>query len=150
MSASVEVRAVIRDLQAAVAQSTGRIGELNLHVTELGVDLQTVLEKKASGEIDLKLVKLGGGSGVKDTSTISLTMEPSEAVSAAHVDDELTNALAVIEAAIAVLDAEYVLSEATVEIAFETTMEGKISLVLGGEASRAVAHTVKVTFKPDE
>lgn len=150
MSASEEVRAVIRDLQAAVAQSTGRIGELGMRVTELGVDLETVLEKKASGEIDLKLVKLGGGGGVKDTTTISLTMEPSDAVGAAYVDDELTNALAVIEAAIAVLDADYVLSEATVEVAFETTMEGKISLVLGGEASRAKTHTAKVTFKPDE
>lgn len=150
MNATDEVRTVITQLQAALAQSSGRFSGLGLRVTELGVDLITTLERSASGEIDLKLIKIGGSGSIKDTSTLSLTMEPADVVSAAVMQDELSEALTVIEAAIAALDADFVLTEATVKVAFETTMDGRISLVVGGSASRERSHVARVTFRSDE
>ena len=150
LRASDEVRTVIAQLQAAVAQSAGRTTALGMRITELGVDLSTTMERSASGEIDLKLVKVGGGGSVRDASTVSLTMEPSDTVSASTIEDELTEALTVIEAAIAALDAEFVLTGATVEVAFEATVNGGISLVIGGAASRERSHVARVTFTPDE
>lgn len=149
MTAADEARTIIVALQAALVQSTGRMRELGMRVTELGVDLTTTFERKASGEIDLKLVKVGAAGSVKDASTISLTMEPTDTVSASKIEDELTEALAVIEGAIATLDADFVLTGATVEVAFETTVDGKISLVLGGAASRERTHVARVRFTPD-
>jgi hypothetical protein len=148
MAAADDVRAVLAMLQAALTQAAGRIGELGMRVDALGVDLKTQFKKKASGELDLRLVKIGGGGSEEQVSTISLTMEPTEVVSASHVDDELAEALTVIEAALATLEADFALTAATVEVAFATHVDGKISVVFGGEVSRERTHIARVSFEP--
>lgn len=148
MSVADEARQIIADLQSALVQATGQIASLGMRVTELGVDLKTVFVKGASGEIDLKLVKLGGGGSFEESSSISLTIEPVDVVSAQAIDDEVSRALEIIEAAVATIDEDFGLTSAKVEIAFVATVEGKIGVVLGGEVSREHAHTVSVTFAP--
>jgi hypothetical protein len=98
MAAVEDAREVLNSLQAALVQASGRISELGMRVKELGLDLKTVFERKASGELDLKLVKLGGGASVEKASVISMTMAPTDLVSASQIDDELSEALTVIEA----------------------------------------------------
>jgi hypothetical protein len=145
-----DARELIASLQAALVQASGRISELGMRVEELGLELKTVFERKASGELDLKLVKLGGGSSLEKASTISITMEPTDLVSAAQIDDELSEALTVIEAALAALHDDFSLADAAVGISFATQVDGKITVILGGELSRELTHVARIKFVPAE
>lgn len=143
-----EIKAVLQDLQAACVQASGQLIGLGLEVTGIGVDLRTTLDRTASGELDLKLVKLGGGVSTQAVSTISVDLEPADIASAGHIADELSDALVVIQEALAAVSTDFVVKESKVELAFTTALDGSVSVVIGGKVSHAETHIARIALAP--
>jgi hypothetical protein len=148
MSTDREIEKVLADLQAAIAEASGQIGDIGLKISEVEVDIKTTLHRRGGAEFDLKVVEFGGGVASEHVRTVSVIFAPEEAVPAAGFEQEIVGALKVIETAISSLEQRFSLSSAVAEIAFTTTVDGKISLVVGGEASRAETHTAKLKLTP--
>jgi hypothetical protein len=145
---SDDVQRLLSDLEAAVIAATGRIGGMGLRVEEVEVDVQTTLSRKAGGEIDFKVVKLGGGIGSESVHTVTVTFVPSSAAPAAGLDDDVVDALEVIERAMNAISERFSLSSAVVDISFTTSADGKISVVIGGEATKGETHVARLKLAP--
>ena len=148
MGSSDEVKTIVADLEAAIVSAGGRIGEAGLRVSEVDVDIKTTLERKVSGEIDLKILKVGGGLTTENVNTVSISFTPREVTPFDRFEGEIVDALVLIQSAVATLEKTFTLSSASVEIAFTRTIEGKLELVLGGEGSRSGSHTATIKLKP--
>lgn len=148
MGAGDEIARVLRDLQYAITVATGRIGEMGLKVSEVQADIKTVLSTEGGVELDLKVVKVGGGVSTERTHTVSVVFAPTPVAPAEGLEGKVVDALEVIEAAIASLDERFTVSSASAEIGFTTSAEGKISIVVGGGAERAETHTAKLKLVP--
>lgn len=144
-----ELDELIRDLQAAITAATGRLGAVGLRVDEVEVDVKTALTRRAGGELDLKVVKLGGGLGSERAVTVSVAFKPSPVTTAAGVEGEVIDALEVIEGAVAAIGDRFALSTAVVELDFATTTDGKLAVVVAGEASRTETHTARLKLAAD-
>jgi hypothetical protein len=149
MSFDDELHQVLSEFEGAVIAASGRLGELGLRVDQVEVDLKTVIEREASGELDLKVIKLGGGVGSEHGRTISVIFEPSASAPAASVNSELLDALELIERAVATASNYFALSSAMVELAFGTNADGRISVVVGGSARRTETHTARLRLAPE-
>ena len=148
MGSSDEVKTIVADLEAAIVSAGGRIGEAGLRVSEVDVDIKTTLERKVNGEIDLKILKVGGGLTTENVNTVSISFTPREVTPFDRFEGEIVDALVLIQSAVATLEKTFTLSSASVEIAFTRTIEGKLELVLGGEGSRSGSHTATIKLKP--
>lgn len=144
-----EVGHFIRQLDAAVTTATGRLSSMSMRVAKIQTTFKTVLAKNVEGKLDLKVLSLAGGGGHETASEVAVEFVPSGVVPAATLESELIDALETVAASVDALADRFDVRGATVTLEFTTTAEGKLSLVVGGDISRAYAHTATLVLEPE-
>ena len=145
------VRQVKEAVNAAIQDSTD-----SLAVTQLDLEIKTILKKTAGGEINLKVIELGGSYTEQEMSTIEISLEPGKILRGRggkrrDLRDDLSEAVKVIQEA--VREAErirprYGLKKAKITLQVGKTTEGKVALILEGEKSKQTTHKVVLTLAP--
>lgn len=136
-----EIDDLISQVDQAINAAAGRLADMKLRVSQAELSVKIQFDKKAGGEIDLKVVKLGAGVSSSDTSTITVSFKPKSVATAAALESEFISALEIIQRALGELDGKFDFTSAKVGIAFEVSVDGKISVIVGGEGSHSVTHT---------
>jgi hypothetical protein len=142
-----EIDDLASGVDQAIVAAAGRLADMKLRVGTVELSVKVQFKKKVEGGIDLKIVKVGTGWSSSDTSTITVSFKPKTVVPAAALDDELIDALEVVQRALGQLDGKFEFSSATVEIGLEVAADGKVSVVVGGEASHTVTHVAKLILE---
>lgn len=144
------VRQVKEAVNAANLDSTDRLA-----VTQLDLELKTILKKTAGGKISLNVIELGRSYTEQEISTIEISLEPGKIRRGRgkrrDLRDDLSEAVKVIQEA--VREAErirprYGLKKAKITLQVGKTTEGKVALILEGEKSKQTTHKVVLTLAP--
>jgi hypothetical protein len=141
-----EIDRLVTQVDAAIVAAAGRLADLKLRVSSVELSVKIAFTKKAGGKLDLTVVKLGSSVASSDISTITVSFKPKSIITASSVDDHFVDALEIVQRALEELDGRFDFTSAKVKMAFELSVEGKISVLVGGEASHAVTHNACLTL----
>ena len=141
-----DIEDLISQVDQAIIAAAGRLADMKLRVSQVELSVKVQFDKKVGGEIDLKVIKLGTVISSSDISTITVAFKPKSVVTAAAFEDEFISALEVVQRALGELDGKFDFTSAKVEIVFEVSADGKISIIVGGEGSHSVTHTATLTL----
>lgn len=136
------------ELDAAITTASGRLSDLQLRVESVDVTILTEFKKKAEGGLELKVLTLGAARGRETANEVTVTFRPRGLVPAATLESELIDGIEVIEETINGLAQGFAVTEASVQLSFVTTVEGKFKLVIGGEGSATDSHVAKLNLMP--
>ncbi len=136
------------ELDAAITTASGRLSELQLRVDTVEVTVLTEFTKKVDGGLELKVLTFGGAAGRETANEVAVVFRPRGLVPAATLESELIDGIEVIEEAVNGLTDGFAIMEASVQLSFVTTREGRFKLVIGGEGSKTASHSAKLNLVP--
>jgi Trypsin-co-occurring domain 2 len=146
---------LVRDMKSALVAANDQLGQNALKVTKVDLELHTVINKSAGGEISIKVLEIGGDVSKDETNTLSLTLVPSVGglELMASAPEDLVAAIVAIGAAsweAANAPPAFDLNEATVELEVGVTTEGQVKFFAKGSGSREQSHSMAITLAPIE
>ncbi len=143
-----DIESLISGVDQSITAATARLSELNLKVSKVDLSVKILFNKEANGEIDFKIIKLGANVSSEKISTIMVSFEPKSVVPASTFEEEFINAIEVVNRSLGKMDEKFNFSSAKIEITFELTVDGRISVVVGGSRKHVIAHTAILTLAP--
>jgi hypothetical protein len=148
---------LVRQVKAAIRHAEDRNPDKKLTVTQVDLEIKATFKKQigADGKVSWFPVPidLSAHHGSSEVQTISLCFIPAKfgAVLMGTVADELADAIESIRVALeeaAQSNPPFTLKDASVSLELGTTSDGKVQVIVGGEADSENTHTVKLTLAP--
>ena len=144
---------LVREVKAAINSADAQLRQNDLKITEVDLELRTVVETTAGGGVTIGVLEVGGDRTRDDTNTLSLRLTPSTAgvqLMASPAEDLVAAILATSAASLAAADSPpaFILVDATVTIEVEVNLSGKVSLIARGGAAHTKGHTLTLTLSP--
>lgn len=154
---AVSLVEIIRIIKAAVAYVEA---DESIRITQMEINLKTALEDNGQGGLVVRVLTLGYTVQDSEVQTIQLKLIPDsnddhgDTDEKHSVEDQLIVAINTIKIGVKEAQAAepvFQLQEATVELAFGVTEEGKIEVAKFGRSRKgSVTHTIKLTIsRPD-
>lgn len=150
MATGNDVDRFLSQLDAAITTATGRLGSMSMRVAKVRVTFKTVLDKNVEGKLDLRIVSFDAAGGTQHASEVTVEFVPRGLVPAGGIEGELIDGLETVAAAVDALAERFDVRDASVDLAFTTTAEGTVRLIVGGGVSHADTHKATVTLEPVE
>ncbi len=153
MNLSSSAVALVREMKAAIARADDELRKSELKITQVVLELSTMIEKTAGGGVTISVLEIDGDYTRSDTNTLTLTLVPSKRgvqLMAAPSQELVEAILATAAASWAAADSPpaFDLTEAMVSMEVGVTKEGKVRVIVHGGASSEHGHTMTITLVP--